>query len=72
MLQPPFRLHDNEHSILDIADIVYVDPVGTGYSRMMPGEDLHRFHGVSDDIAAMGDFTASSRSARAGGPPRSS
>jgi carboxypeptidase C (cathepsin A) len=56
MLQPPFRLHDNEHSILDIADIVYIDPIGTGYSRMMPGEDLHRFHGVSDDIAAMGEF----------------
>jgi carboxypeptidase C (cathepsin A) len=56
MLQPPFRLHDNDHSILDIADIVYIDPVGTGYSKMMPGQDLHRFHGVSDDIAAMGDF----------------
>jgi carboxypeptidase C (cathepsin A) len=56
MLQPPFRLHDNEQAILDIADIVYIDPVGTGYSRMLPGEDLHKFHGVSDDIAAMGDF----------------
>ena len=56
MLQPPFRLHDNEHSILDLADIVYIDPVGTGYSKMLPGQDAHKFHGVSDDIAAMGDF----------------
>ena len=56
MLQPPFRLHDNEHAILDVADIVYIDPVGTGYSRMLQGEELHKFHGVSDDIAAMGDF----------------
>jgi carboxypeptidase C (cathepsin A) len=56
MLQPPYRLHDNEQSILDIADIVYIDPVGTGFSRMAPGEDAHKFHGVADDIAAMGDF----------------
>ena len=55
-LQPPYRLHDNEQSILDIADIVYIDPIGVGYSRMAPGEDPHRFHGMADDIAAMGDF----------------
>ena len=55
-LQPPYRLHDNEQSILDIADIVYIDPIGVGYSRMAPGEDPHRFHGIGDDIAAMGDF----------------
>ena len=29
-LRPPYRLHDNEHSILDVADIVYIDPVGVG------------------------------------------
>ena len=56
MVQPPFRLHDNEHSILDVADIVYIDPVGTGFSRMAPGEDPHRFHGVMEDIEAMADF----------------
>lgn len=56
MLQPPFRVSDNEHSLLDIADIVYVDPIGVGYSRMAPGEDPHKFHGVLDDIRAMADF----------------
>jgi carboxypeptidase C (cathepsin A) len=56
MLQPPFRLADNEQSILDIADIVYIDPVGTGYSRMAPGEDPHKFHGLMDDIMSVGDF----------------
>lgn len=56
MLQPPFRLSDNEHAIIDVADIVYIDPVGTGFSRMAPGEDLHKFHGVLDDIKAMADF----------------
>jgi carboxypeptidase C (cathepsin A) len=56
MLRPPFRVADNEHSILDVADIVYIDPVGVGYSKMAPGEDPHKFHGVLDDIRAMGDF----------------
>ncbi|MBI4476304.1 MAG: carboxypeptidase [Acidobacteria bacterium] len=56
MLQPPYRVADNEHSIIDVADIVYVDPIGVGYSRMAPGEDPHKFHGVQDDIRAMADF----------------
>lgn len=56
MLSPPFRLADNEHTILDAADIVYIDPVGTGYSRMMPGEDPHKFHGVMDDIRSVAEF----------------
>lgn len=56
MLQPPFRLVDNEYSILDAADIVYIDPVGTGYSKMAPGEDPHKFHGTLDDIRSVGDF----------------
>ncbi|MGE5246193.1 MAG: S10 family peptidase [Betaproteobacteria bacterium] len=56
MLQPPYRVADNENSILDVADIVYIDPVGVGYSRMAPGEDPHKFHGVLDDIKSMGDF----------------
>ena len=55
-LQPPYRLNDNEYSILDIADVVYIDPVGVGYSRMAPGEDPHKFHGVLDDIKSMADF----------------
>ena len=56
MPAPPFRLVDNEHAILDIADIVFIDPVGTGYSRMAPGEDVHKFHGVMEDIRSVGEF----------------
>lgn len=47
----PYGLKDNEHSILDIADIVYVDPVNTGYSRIVDeqaGGD--KFFGVNADI----------------------
>jgi carboxypeptidase C (cathepsin A) len=56
MLAPPFRLADNEHTILDVADIVFIDPVGTGYSRMAAGEDPHKFHGVMDDIRSVAEF----------------
>jgi carboxypeptidase C (cathepsin A) len=56
MLSPPFRLEDNTHTILDVADIVYIDPVGTGYSTMAPGEDPHKFHGVLDDIKSVAEF----------------
>ena len=53
---PPAGLEDNPHSILDAADIVYVDPIGTGFSRMVEGEDLHKFHGKLADIQSVGDF----------------
>ena len=53
---PPAGLEDNPHSILDTADIVYVDPIGTGFSRMVEGEDLHKFHGKLADIQSVGDF----------------
>jgi carboxypeptidase C (cathepsin A) len=56
MPAPPFRLENNAHAILDIADIVFIDPVGTGFSRMAPGEDPHKFHGVMEDIRSVGEF----------------
>lgn len=56
MPAPPFRLATNEHAIIDIADIVFIDPIGTGYSRMAPGEDVHKFHGVLEDIRSVGEF----------------
>jgi carboxypeptidase C (cathepsin A) len=56
MPSPPFRLADNDQAILDIADIVFIDPVGTGYSRMAPGEDVHKYHGVMEDIRSVGEF----------------
>ncbi|TVP56579.1 MAG: carboxypeptidase [Gemmatimonadales bacterium] len=46
----PYGFSDNPHSILDVADIVYVDPVNTGFSRPLPGVDPSRFFGVYDDI----------------------
>ena len=54
--QPPFHLVDNEYSLLDKTDLVFIDPVSTGYSRVIPGEKPGEFHGFSKDIDSVGDF----------------
>ncbi|MBU6399180.1 MAG: peptidase S10, partial [Verrucomicrobia bacterium] len=53
---PPYRLENNEDSLLDATDLVFIDPVSTGYSRPAPGEDARQFHGVQEDIRSVGDF----------------
>lgn len=55
-LPPPYRLVDNEHTWLADTDLVFVDPVTTGYSRAATGEDPKQFHGYNEDIASVGDF----------------
>src|SRR6266478_9819624 len=37
LLPPPYKLVDNDVSLLDISDLVFIDPVSTGYSRAVPG-----------------------------------
>lgn len=49
---------ENEHSLLDVADLVFIDPPCTGFSRMAPGEDPEQFYGVDADAAVVGDFIA--------------
>ena len=53
---PPYQVVNNEYSILDLADLVFIDPVSTGLSRAAPGEDAKQFHGVEEDIQSIGDF----------------
>jgi carboxypeptidase C (cathepsin A) len=55
-LPPPGRLVDNEDSILDATDLVFIDPVSTGFSRPAPGQDPKQFHGVKQDIDSVADF----------------
>lgn len=52
----PARLVDNEFSILDATDLVFIDPVSTGWSRAVPGEDPKQFHGFEQDIESVGEF----------------
>ena len=54
--QPPYELTDNECSILDKTDLVFIDPVSTGFSRAVPGEEAKQFHGFKRDIESVGDF----------------
>ncbi len=54
--RPPYQLVDNEHSLLDVTDIVMIDPVMTGYSRPVEGEDKSQFHGVNEDLRWVGEF----------------
>ncbi len=56
MTQPPFRLVDNEFSLLDTSDLVFIDPVSTGFSRPVPGEKARQFHAFKKDIESVGDF----------------
>jgi len=55
-LPPPYRLEDNSFSWLDKTDLVFIDPVSTGYSRTEPGEDPKSFHGYKEDIESVGEF----------------
>lgn len=47
----PYGIQDNPYSILDVADIVYIDPVNTGYSRPVGKDNIPgKFFGVNEDI----------------------
>ena len=46
----PYGVGENPHSILDVADIVYVDPVNTGFSRIVGDADRAQFFGVNEDV----------------------
>jgi len=57
VLPPPFRLVDNAQTLLDAADLVFIDPVSTGYSRPVPGsEEPTEFHGIQKDIESVAEF----------------
>ena len=53
---PPFKLEDNPFSLLDVADLVFIDPIGTGYSRLLPGGKAEDFYGVTQDARATAEF----------------
>ena len=55
-LAPPHQVIPNPHSILDVADLVFIDPVSTGYSRAEDNTKPKDFHGLEADIESVGDF----------------
>jgi carboxypeptidase C (cathepsin A) len=56
MTKPPYEVADNEYTWLDETDLVFIDPVITGYSRPAEGVDKKEFHGYVEDISSVGDF----------------
>ncbi|HFC11291.1 MAG TPA: peptidase S10, partial [Anaerolineae bacterium] len=55
-LRPPYQLVNNEFSLLDVSDVVFIDPVSTGYSRAIPGEKPDQYHGFKKDIESIAEF----------------
>jgi len=53
---PPYGLVDNAHTLLTQSDLVFIDPVGTGYSRMAEGDTAAEFHEFQRDLDAVGEF----------------
>lgn len=54
----PYGIEDNPHSLLDVADIVYIEPVNTGYSRPVKDVPAASFFGVKTDVAYLAKWIA--------------
>ncbi|QEL18003.1 S10 family peptidase [Limnoglobus roseus] len=55
-LPPPAKLVENEESLLDLTDLVFIDPVSTGFSRAADEKNAKQFHGVQEDVQSVGEF----------------
>ncbi|MEM0984035.1 MAG: peptidase S10 [Planctomycetota bacterium] len=52
----PYGVVENEDSLLDVTDLVFIDPVSTGYSRALRDEEKGKFHGVEGDLESVAEF----------------
>jgi carboxypeptidase C (cathepsin A) len=52
----PYKIVDNQYSLLDATDLVYVEEVDTGFSRTLNGEKLKHFTGVNEDAESFAQF----------------
>ena len=55
-IPPPYHVVDNQQTALAFTDLVFIDPVTTGFSRNAPGEDPKQFHGLEGDLDSVSDF----------------
>ncbi len=53
---PPYALIDNPESLLAVSDLVFIDPVSSGYSRAVEQGSDAKFHGYTGDIESVGEF----------------
>lgn len=52
----PYRVIDNDASLLDVSDLVFIDPVSTGYSRAAGDRAANRFHGFREDVESVAEL----------------
>lgn len=52
----PYQLEDNPYSLLDVSDLVFIDPVGTGFSRAMGTYQGKDFWGINEDAKVLAEF----------------
>lgn len=55
-IAPPYEMVDNIYSLLDLTDLIFIDPISTGFSKASPGEDPKQFHSVDEDLQSITDF----------------
>jgi carboxypeptidase C (cathepsin A) len=53
---PPVSLVENDATLLDLTDLVFIDPVSTGFSRAAEEKNAKNYHGVQEDISSVGEF----------------
>ncbi len=53
---PPYQLVDNQYSLLDVSDLVFIDPVGTGFSHAVGKAKDKDFWGVDTDVKSLAQF----------------
>ena len=68
---PPYRLVNNEYSLLDVDDLVFIDAPGAGFSTFADKEKEKEFYGVDADAAAFADFISQFLRSTAAGTRRS-
>lgn len=55
-IAPPYKWIENKDSLLDVTDLVFIDPIGTGFSRTEKEQDPAQFWGVREDLQSICDF----------------
>ena len=57
-IAPPYQTQDNEYSLIEESDLVFIDPIGTGYSRPLSGDETNpdEFFGFRRDLDSVGEF----------------
>jgi carboxypeptidase C (cathepsin A) len=53
---PPYKIVDNSYGLLDLMDLVFIDPVGTGFSRPAAGIEASVFYGIDKDVGSISEF----------------